>query len=258
MQVEIIPIFSDNYAYLVACPTTGQAAVVDPAEPGPVLEVIERRDVKLTALWNTHHHWDHTAGNEKVLEAYPDLAVYGHREDATRITGLNHPVDDDDLLSLGELSVRVLHTPGHTRGGIVYLVEGAAFTGDALFCAGCGRLFEGDPPTMYRSLNERIGSLPDDTRIFCGHEYTQKNLAFARTVEPDNERLHQRIAEVDAKRARGEPSIPSTLGEERATNPFLRCDSPEIRRGLAERFPGEPLDEPQQVFAKLRELRDGF
>jgi len=256
-MVELIPVLSDNYAYLIVCEETEQAAVVDPADPDVVWSRVQARGVDLRAIWNTHHHWDHTAGNE-VLQSRCDLAVVGHRTDRGRIAGLSVPVDDGDVVELGALRGTILHTPGHTRGGIVYLVGDALFTGDALFGAGCGRLFEGDPPTLYHSLNVRLAGLDDETKVYCGHEYTQKNLSFALTVEPGNRDLQERVKRVESQRAQGQPLVPSTLGEERKTNPFLRCDSPELIEGLKRRFPSEPLDKPEQVFGGLRRLRDRF
>lgn len=257
MRVEIVPLLTDNYGYLVICERSGVAAIVDPAEAAPVLESTRRLGVELVAIWNTHHHWDHTAGNQALL-AGGARALYAHASDRDRISGLTHALAHDDRFTLGALQVRVLHTPGHTRGGLVYLVDDAAFSGDALFGAGCGRIFEGDPAMMYSSLNDRIAALPPRTRIFCGHEYTQKNLSFACTVDPQNTALRQRQARVEALRAADEPSVPATLQEELDTNPFLRCTAPGIRRALEERFEHDDLSNPVQVFTRLRQLRDGF
>lgn len=257
MIVETLALLTDNYGYLVVCEQTGKAAVVDPSEADPVLDAVAARGVELVAVWCTHHHFDHTAGNEELARKL-SLEIYGHRGDAGRLSGLTHGLDDGATVSLGALQARVLHTPGHTRGGLVYLVGGAAFTGDALFAAGCGRLFEGDPPTLYRSLNERIATLPPETRIYCGHEYTLKNLAFALSVEPGNAETTRRRAQMAALRKQGTATVPFTLAEELATNPFLRCKSAEIRASLEGRFPAENLADPVKVFARLRQLRDRF
>lgn len=257
MNVETIPLLSDNYAYLVVCATTGQAAVVDPADAEPVLARVRELGVDLVAIWNTHHHWDHIGGNEAILKQGP-VEVYGHSSDASRIAGFSKGLEHGDAIVLGQLRATVMHTPGHTRGALVYVVQDAALTGDTLFGAGCGRLFEGDPPTMYDSLNRRIARHPADTRVYCGHEYTEKNLAFAATLEPDNQALQQRTERVSRLRCDHQPSVPSTLGEELATNPFLRCHERSIRTTLAERFPQQDLSDPNSVFALLRRLRDRF
>ena len=257
MKIETIPLLSDNYAYLLICTASGQAAVVDPAEAEPVLARVRELGVDLVAIWNTHHHWDHTGGNEAILKR-GQVEVYGHRSDSSRIAGFSSGLDHGDTVVLGQLRATVLHTPGHTRGALVYVVQDAALTGDTLFGAGCGRLFEGDPPTMHDSLNQRIAKLPADTRVFCGHEYTEKNLAFAVTLEPGNHALQQRVERVSGLRADHRPSVPSTLGEELATNPFLRCQQASLRSALAARFPERDLSEPSAVFALLRQLRDRF
>jgi hydroxyacylglutathione hydrolase len=256
VQIEILPLLSDNYGYIVICQRSGVAAVVDPAEAEPVRRALSALGVDLVAVWNTHHHWDHTAGNAGLVG--DDVELYAHVSDRARIPGVTHPVEHDDRFRLGQLEVRVIHAPGHTRGGVVYQVEDAAFTGDALFGAGCGRLFEGDPPTMYHSLNERIACLPAATRVFCGHEYTQKNLAYAATVEPSSPALAARISRVESQRSRAEPSVPSTLDEESATNPFLRCSEPGIAATLSQHFPDDDFADPVRVFARLRQLRDQF
>ncbi len=250
MKIETIPVFGDNYAYLVICEDTGQAAAVDPADENEVAEVVERAGLSLVAIWNTHHHMDHTAGNEGLCRHTP-LRVVGHSSDKTRIPGLTDVVDDGDRLALGRLEAKVLHTPGHTRGSICYLVQDALFTGDTLFGAGCGRLFEGDAPTMYRSLHETLLPLPSKTRIFFGHEYTATNLRFAKGIESGNMALQQRL--LDTKD--GLISTPSTIQLERETNPFFRCSSEEIQSSIKKRFPADSK-EPLQVFTRLRELRN--
>jgi hydroxyacylglutathione hydrolase len=252
MRVEQVPLLSDNYAYLVICEQTSQAAVVDPAAADPILERVASLGVELVAIWNTHHHWDHTGGNEKLLAGKTSLAVYGHASDSSRIPGLTCGLEQDDEVTLGSLQARIFHTPGHTTGGIVYCVEDAAFTGDTLFSAGCGRLFEGTAEMMHHSLNGVLGGLDDSTRVFCGHEYTQKNIAFARRVDLENGNVIAREKEVAKLRSHGEPTVPSTLGLERETNPFLRCADPQIRAHLALQD-GSDAD----VFAALRKIRDG-
>lgn len=257
MRVEIIPVLGDNYAYLVCCEQSGVAAVVDPADADPVDRRVRELGLDLVAIWNTHHHWDHTAGNEALCQRWAQLEVVGHESDRGRLPCLSKGVEHGALVELGALSARILHTPGHTRGGIAYLLEGAVFTGDTLFGAGCGRLFEGTPETMHHSLMGVLGELDDATQVYCGHEYTQKNLAFASTLEPSNQELQQRVARVDALRAEGKPGVPSTMGEERQTNPFLRGQSVELRQSLRER--GEQdVDDEVKAYAAARRLRDRF
>jgi hydroxyacylglutathione hydrolase len=258
MNVEIVPVLGDNYAYLVACEETGQAAAVDPAGAEEVARRAEALGLQLTAVWTTHHHEDHAMGNAALARRFEGLKVYGHESERDSIPALTDAVTHGASLQLGALRVEVLHTPGHTRGSCCYRVEDALFCGDTLFAAGCGRLFEGDPPTMFRSLHEVVGALPDETRVFCGHEYTEKNLDFAWSVEPGNQALKQRIDAVQELRARGEPSVPFTLADERASSPFFRCDSPEIQASLACRFPDDPPQTPLAVFTRLRELRNSY
>lgn len=258
MIVEIVPVLGDNYAYLVACEETGQAAAVDPADAEAVSRRAEALKLSLTAVWTTHHHGDHTMGNAALARRFAGLKVYGHESERGSIPALTDAVTHGTTFQLGRLRVEVLHTPGHTRGSSCYRVEDALFCGDTLFAAGCGRLFEGDPPTMFRSLHEVIGAQPPQTRVFCGHEYTEKNLDFAWSVEPNNPALEQRIDEVRALRAEGEPSVPFTLADERASSPFFRCASPEILACLAQRSPDEPPQTPLAVFTHLRELRNSY
>ena len=255
--IETVPVHGDNYAYIVLCTESGEAAAVDPADAGVVAQRLERVGARLVAIWCTHHHADHTGGNRELARRAGDCPVHGHTEDAARIPGLTNAVDDGAVLRVGRLEARVLHTPGHTRGSACYLVGDALLTGDTLFAAGCGRLFEGDPATMFHSLQERIRPLPPQTRVFCGHEYTEKNLDFAWGVEPDSPALRRRIDAVHAQRRRGEPSVPFTLEEELATSPFLRCESPEIIATL-ERIHGLADRSPLGVFTRLRELRNAF
>ncbi len=256
MKIEVVPVLGDNYAYIVACEETGQAAVLDPAGPDKVQARAAEMGVELTGIWNTHHHFDHIGGNDALMRQ-GKLRLYGHRSDRGRIPGITHKLTHGDSFRLGNLEVRVLHTPGHTRGAICYQVGDALFTGDTLFGGGCGRLFEGDPETMYSSLTEQICSVPAATRLFFGHEYTANNLAFAATVEPGNQRLQRRLEVAMSATERGEPTVPSTLEEELATNPFLRADSEEIRATLSERFPDDAWTE-LQVFTRLRELRNSW
>lgn len=253
-RVVIVPCLSDNYAYLVVDEATGAAAVVDPSEAGPVLDAARREGVRLGAIWCTHHHFDHVGGNEELAEALPGLRTYGHASDWGRIPGQTEALDHGGTFRLGAEEVRALHVPGHTLGAVAYWVGGVVFTGDTLFHGGCGRLFEGTPEAMHRSLSGVLGALPGSTRVYCGHEYTVANLRFARTVEPGNPDVETRLAECAALAARGQATVGATLGVERRTNPFLRTSSPEVRA-----FVGLGPDAPDaEVLGALRRAKDGF
>jgi len=215
MRVVSIPCLSDNYAYLVIDGT--QAAIVDPSAAPPVLEAIEREGVTPAAIWLTHHHWDHVGGVEGIVAKHPGIEVVAHKSDEARVPKVTKLVDDGDIVTLGSLTANILHNPGHTLGAISYWIadgDGAVFTGDTLFGAGCGRVFEGTPPMMHESLH-KLAALPPTTRVYFGHEYTAANLEFARHVEPNNAAVAARLETVDT------PSTPSTIGIERETNPFL-------------------------------------
>ncbi len=255
MKIVQIPLLRDNYGYLIVCQRTHTAAIIDPSEAEPVLRRIEQDKVALKAILNTHHHRDHTGGNEGLL-ASGKLEVYGHKSDAGRIPGLTRAVDEGDIIEIGDLRGVVLFIPGHTTGHVGYLFDGNLFCGDTLFTAGCGRLFEGTPEQMRASL-EKLMELPDQTKVYCGHEYTESNLRFAITLEPKNRKLMSRFEKVQGLRARGVSTVPSTLEEEKQTNPFLRWDSKEIQANLKAHSANLRLD-PVSVFAKVRQLKDSF
>jgi hydroxyacylglutathione hydrolase len=255
MKIHQIGLLRDNYGYLVVCEKTNQAAIVDPSEAEPVLRRVDEEKIDLRSILNTHHHRDHTGGNEGLLVGRR-LDVYGHKSDHGRIPGLTRGVDQGDEILIGELRGEVFFIPGHTNGHVAYLFGDALFCGDTLFTAGCGRLFEGTPELMHASLS-KLMALRDDTRIFCGHEYTENNLRFALTVEPNNPAVVARYERVRAQRARGMPTVPATLGEEKQTNPFLRWDSKEIQASVAALAPGHGVD-PVSVFACVRKLKDAF
>lgn len=257
MRIVPVPVLLDNYAYLVIT-DSGATAVVDPSEAAPVLKAAEREGAELRAIWNTHHHWDHVGGNRDLLLAKPALRVFGYGPDRARIPGITDPVEDGQHFDFGGTSVRVIFIPAHTSGHVAYYLplEGAVFTGDTLFAGGCGRLFEGDAGLMVSSL-ARLTALPEETRVFCGHEYTEKNLRFALTLEPQNGDLVAKYRRVKEASDRGEPTVPTTVGEELSTNPFLRSDSPELRRSILRQFPQCP-DDPIEIFAHTRKLKDSF
>jgi len=255
MRIVQIPLLRDNYAYLVVCEDTGEAAVVDPSEAEPVLRQVEKEKVTLKAILNTHHHRDHTGGNPGLLARHR-LEVYGHRNDRERIPGLTRPLDEGDEIMVGKLTARVLFIPGHTKGHVAYLFGNSLFCGDTLFTAGCGRLFEGTAEQMHGSLN-KLMQLPADTLVYCGHEYTEKNLQFAMTLEPNNPKLAEKMKKVRSLRSQGLSTVPSTMAEELETNPFLRWHSGEIQENLKREFPNLPTD-PVSVFARVRQLKDQF
>jgi len=261
LRVETVPVLGDNYAYLLVVEESGEAVAIDPAQATPVARRLEQQGLRLCAIWCTHHHGDHTGGIPQLLREVASCPVVGHASDRGRIPGLTEAVEQGAVLTVGQgrREVTVLHTPGHTRGAVCYHVDGdlpLLFTGDTLFAAGCGRLFEGDARTMFHSL-QQIQALDPRTQIYCGHEYTLKNLDFAWQMEPDNSHLARRIEQVQASREQGAPSVPFTLAQELQTSPFLRCDAPGIIETLTRRH-GLQGTSPLEVFTRLRELRNGF
>ena len=227
MALEIIriPVLSDNYVWLVHEPVSGETMVVDPAVAPPVLEEAERRGWRITQIWNTHWHPDHTGGNAEI-KAATGCVITGPAAEAARIPTLDVQVKEGDTVRLGSVEAQVIDVPAHTAGHIAFhfAEDRAAFVGDTLFAMGCGRLFEGTPEQMYSNMR-KLEILSDDTAVYCAHEYTLSNGRFALTVEPDNEALVGRMAEVIAMRERGEPTVPTSIALERATNPFMRATS---------------------------------
>jgi hydroxyacylglutathione hydrolase len=251
LEIELVPCLSDNYAYLIRDEPQGLCAVVDPSEPGPVKAALQRRGWKLTHILNTHHHFDHTGGNVPLKEEF-GAEVVGPGKDRDRIPAIDVGVDESTNWRFGTRAVTVLEIPAHTRAHIAFVVDDCAFTGDTLFAMGCGRLFEGTPAMMWASLS-KLMRLPDHTRVYCGHEYTLNNGRFALTLEPGNDDLVARMREVETCRAEGAPTIPSTIGLEKRTNPFLRPDSREIRRTLNMADANDVA-----VFAEMRARKDNF
>lgn len=252
-----IAAFNDNYVWLVhGLSDPARVAVVDPGDAAPVIPMLRARGLTLDAILVTHHHGDHVGGIASLLQTFPGLPVFAPRDEA--IPGRTAALAGGETVTLPTLglSFAVLAVPGHTRGHLAYYGHGTLFCGDTLFSAGCGRLFEGTPADMLRSL-DRLASLPGDTRVCCAHEYTAGNLAFARAVEPTNEAVERRAAEVAAARTAGRPSLPAVLKAERSYNPFLRVREPSVRQS-AERHEGVPLTDPVAVFTAIRRWKDGF
>lgn len=259
-----VPCLSDNYAYLLIAPGTNECMVVDPSEGAPVLAALAQqktrdgKPLKVTAILCTHHHPDHVGGVPALKAELSIPAVYGFESDRGRIPEQTHFLKDGESFAFANMTITAMHIPGHTTGAVAYVVrEGAAdpivFTGDTLFVGGCGRVFEGTPDMMHASL-QKVAALPRETRVYCGHEYTEANYRFAATLEPTNLRLTQaRARAAEATRAK-KPTVPSTIEEELATNPFLRVDSDELKKALnvgAE-------ESPAQIFAKVRAAKDVF
>jgi hydroxyacylglutathione hydrolase len=253
LDIRLIPLLSDNYAYLLNDPASGEAAVVDPSEAGPVLAALQETGWRLKHILNTHHHPDHIGGNEHLREV-TGAVIAGPAADQHRIPNLHTKLADGDTYDVGTRRLRVIEVPGHTSGHIalVFDEDKALFSGDTLFSLGCGRLFEGTPEQMWRSLT-RLRELPGETRIYCGHEYTQSNARFAVTIEPRNKNLAARVAEIDTQRAEGRPTIPTTIAGERRTNPFLRADEPELQAAI-----GMAGRDAVAVFTEIRRRKDTF
>ncbi|MBI4509315.1 MAG: hydroxyacylglutathione hydrolase [Deltaproteobacteria bacterium] len=255
--IACVPVLKDNYAWLIIEPSDGSAVVVDPSESAPVIHAADALDVHLSAIWNTHHHHDHVGGNAGLCERYGPIPVHGSAIDGElgRIPKQSVFHRDGDVVRLSGQEVLVLHVPGHTLGHLAYYVAGMLFIGDTLFGAGCGRLFEGTPEEMFSSLS-RLREIPDDTLIYCAHEYTLANLKFACTILPDNEALKARLSATTSlmQPQGGAPlarTVPLTLREEKQTNLFLRWDAPDVMRATGE-------TDPVRVFAALRRRKDRF
>ncbi len=244
---------SDNYCYLIHDPATGKTGVVDTPDIPAIEKALADTSWCLDYILNTHHHWDHAGGNLELKEK-TGCKVVGPDADKARIPGIDIALANGDTFKLGNKTATVYDTPGHTSGHIVYRFadDGISFTGDTLFAMGCGRLFEGTAEQMWASL-QKLLAWPDDTQVYCAHEYTQANAAFALTVEPDNEQLIERARRVDELRKQGKPTIPSTIGLERETNPFMRPGSADLQATLG--MAGAPLVD---IFAETRRRKDNF
>lgn len=234
LRIDRIPTFGDNYTYLLTCDATGEAAVVDAPEDAPVIRRVEETGANVVKVLSTHHHPDHSMANPKLAEKY-GAPVFGHASDEGRLPGQTDSLEEGDTIAVGRSTARILHIPAHTSGHIAFVFDDdqAVFCGDTLFAGGCGRLFEGTPDQMYVALQEKLGTLPGETRVFCGHEYTESNLVFAVHAEPDNAAAAEKLEWVRSVRANkaadwhdateAEMTVPSTIAEEHATNPFMRA-----------------------------------
>jgi hydroxyacylglutathione hydrolase len=251
-RVIAVPCLSDNYAYLVHAPGSTDAIVVDASEEEPVTLALEREGLRPVAILSTHHHFDHVGGNEALARKFPGLEIVASAHDKDRVPARTAIVDDGDEVSCAGLPVHAISVPGHTLGAVAYVIGDAVFTGDTLFVAGCGRLFEGTPAMMYRSLCERLATLPASTRVYCGHEYTVSNARFALSVDAENPAVRALLDRATQQRERGEPTVPSTMADERAHNPFLRVAEPALVRSAA-----GPTD-PVGVLGAIRKKKDEF
>lgn len=237
MLVVPVPCLRDNYAYLVVDDRGRKALAIDPSEAAPIEAALRRDGLDLVGVLNTHHHWDHVGGNEALAAKYHCPVIVGF-DDAAKVPSCTHPLSEETEQTLEGFRFRALHVPGHTRGAAAYVFDDAVFTGDTLFLLGCGRLFEGTAAEMFSSLR-RLAALPTSTRVYCGHEYALGNLAFAESLSDPPTALRSRAESLRERRRRGEPSVPATLDEEIATNPFLRAATTE-------------------AFASLRQAKDAF
>ena len=255
MPVEIVtvPCRTDNYAYLVRDEATGQTALVDAPEVDPIVEALEARDWGLDQIWITHHHGDHTEGVADLVAKYGAKTV-GHVKDLARLPKLDRELSEGETVTLGQTVARVIDVSGHTIGHIAFVLDDdlAAFTADSLMALGCGRVFEGTHAMMWESLSKFM-DMPDEMRIYSGHNYGKANGRFALSVDPDNTALKERIARIEAADKAGEPIVPSTMAEERATNPFLRAVSPEVKANV-----GLAGADDASTFAEVRRRKDSF
>ena len=258
LEVVQLPCLQDNYGYLIHAPRAGLTASIDTPDASVINAALDARGWRLTHILNTHHHFDHTGGNES-LKAQWGCEIVGPAADRERIPGIDTMLKDGDVFDFGGHRAIIFDVPGHTRGHIAYYFPGdhlagdhLAFVGDTLFALGCGRLFEGTPSQMWASLGKLL-ALPDETVVYCAHEYTQANARFALTVDPDNQALRSRADEISEMRARGEPTVPTSIGLERRTNPFLRPMSDTLRQSL-----GMVDASNVEVFAEVRARKDRF
>ena len=255
ITINFIPIFNDNYIWLIINSIEKKAIAIDPGDANPLLHYLQSNQLDLAAILITHHHSDHTQGISALKREF-SIPVYGPKNE--QITGLTHKVEEGDRIHIPAFDrvFHVLNIPGHTLDHIAYTLPGLLFCGDTLFSAGCGRLFEGTAQQMYHSL-QKLAALPDKTDVFCAHEYTLQNLKFAQVVEPNNQWIQNKIRQVSALRQDNRPTLPSRINEEKRINPFLRCEVADVIEAVG-KWAGLKLDDPVQVFKYLREWKDGF
>ena len=257
MEIKRIPVLSDNYVFVLSDLEQKKAAVIDPAVASPIIDYLASIDCQLIAIFNTHHHYDHVGGNKQLVQHYPDICVYGGAEDKGRIPHQQVFLKQGDTVQFVDRTGHVFFVPGHTRAHIAYYFPpikadetGELFCGDTIFAGGCGRLFEGTPAQMVDSIS-KLRQLSDNTRVWCAHEYTLNNLKFAVTVDKDNTVLQERYQAVKQARKNHIPTVPSLLGEEKQTNPFLRWDTPAIQATAK-------MSQPARVFGRIRGMKDNF
>jgi hydroxyacylglutathione hydrolase len=246
--IHSISAFQDNYIWALVNPDKRNAVIIDPGDAAPVLKFLNQHDLNLSAILITHHHYDHTNGITELIKHFT-VPVFGPNEN---IAGLTQPVKEGDCI----LDFKILDIPGHTHHHIAYYANNILFCGDTLFTGGCGKIFEGTKEQMYSSLM-KLAALPDETKIYCGHEYTLSNLQFAEKLEPNNLQIKARLAKVKTLRKNNQPSVPSLLSDEKETNPFLRCHSPELIHYI-EQYTNRQLIKPIDVFAAIREYKNNF
>ncbi len=253
MKIKIVKCLADNYSYIMFNEKTLSAAVIDPSEADPIINQIEQNNLVLKYIFNTHHHYDHVGGNQKLKEKY-SCKVVGFEEDKHRIPGIDIGLKDNEKWKNELFECEIKHIPGHTSGHICIYIKklNALFTGDTLFSLGCGRIFEGTYEEMYQSLN-KLKKFPPDTKIYCGHEYTKKNSDFCLSIDKNNSNLVRKIEKINKNINNGMPTIPSILADELSCNIFLRSNNLEIQKHL-----GINSSDPIETFAKLRDLKDNF
>ena len=259
MDVHTLEALSDNYMYLIVCRRTKQAACVDPADAATVVAAARRLGATITTVLTTHHHFDHAGGNNEMKKQIPGISVVGGERD--NVQGKTRSVADGEVVAIGDVEVTCVHTPCHTNGHVSYLARAAGtaalFTGDVLFVAGCGRFFEGGPDDMIATC-EKLERLPPETLVYVGHEYTVKNLQFALAVEPENVHAQRKMVWAQERRAQGEATVPSTIGDERSFNPFLRCREPTVARFCGLGAASGDAAAVINVIRKLRNAKDSF
>ena len=253
MQITPIPCLNDNYAYIINDQKTRTVSVVDPSDSKPIIQYLKKNKLNLNFIFNTHHHFDHIGGNIE-LKKYFNSKIIGFEKDKKRIPGIDITLKDNQLFKFGSLELKLMHIPGHTIGHVCFYFkkEKVIFTGDTLFSLGCGRIFEGSYEQMYNSLN-KIKNLSEDTKIYCGHEYTLRNSQFCKKIDPKNPNLDKKILEIKSNIQKNLPTVPSILKDELNCNVFLRCDDEDIKSSL-----NKKSSNSIEIFSKLRDLKDNF